>query len=195
MTGWTEPRSTCNQLGAVSEQNLSALPPVTLPLTALAGPSALAHGVEPVAGLFRARFVGGGGGGGGGVTPSAAISAAAALACAVDVTFCTGPAQSRPCCPELLVLLAMIEFAWVDRNPLYAVVLAAVASFRRLRTKIPLKAGPSAPQFGSQGSVRMPLRTIRLVAESAIVRAVVTRLVFPVARESSARPARMTPWL
>src|SRR5215207_4754237 len=52
------PRSTRRNLVAASEQNLSELPPETLPLTALAGASLALHGAEPVAALFRARFVG-----------------------------------------------------------------------------------------------------------------------------------------
>src|SRR5688572_12034513 len=50
------PRSTCRKSGAVVEQNLSVLPPETLPLTALAGPSLALQAVLPLAALFRARF-------------------------------------------------------------------------------------------------------------------------------------------
>src|SRR6266536_1706537 len=54
-----EPRSTRrNLLVATSVQNLSELPPDTLPLNALSGPSLVLHAVEPVAGLPRATFVG-----------------------------------------------------------------------------------------------------------------------------------------
>src|SRR5436305_1585443 len=59
-----EPRSTCRNLLASSEQNLSELPPDTEPLTALSGVSFALHDREPVAGRFNARFPGGGGGGG-----------------------------------------------------------------------------------------------------------------------------------
>src|SRR5688500_18446277 len=58
LTCCTEPRSTCSQRGLVDEQNLSLLPPVTLPLKAFCGPSVLAQAAEPVAGLFNARFTG-----------------------------------------------------------------------------------------------------------------------------------------
>jgi hypothetical protein len=37
-------------------QNLSALPPLTLPFTAFAGPSLVPHAALPVAALFRARL-------------------------------------------------------------------------------------------------------------------------------------------
>src|SRR5579859_4615721 len=57
-----EPRSTWRNLVASSEQNLSLVPPLTLPLTALSGVSELLQGVDPVAGLFSARLPGGGGG-------------------------------------------------------------------------------------------------------------------------------------
>src|SRR6185295_9286444 len=66
------PRSTWRNLVAAPEHHLSLRPPVTLPFTALAGPSFELHGALPVAGLFRARFDGegvGGGGFGGGVGP------------------------------------------------------------------------------------------------------------------------------
>src|SRR6185295_1652831 len=66
------PRSTWRNLVAAPEHHLSLRPPVTLPFTALAGPSFELHGALTVAGLFRARFDGegvGGGGFGGGVGP------------------------------------------------------------------------------------------------------------------------------
>src|SRR5262245_18045865 len=50
------PRSTCRNLVAASEQNLSVFPPFTVPLTAFAGPSFALHDALPVAGLFNARF-------------------------------------------------------------------------------------------------------------------------------------------
>src|SRR6266545_4202854 len=50
------PRSMRRNLVAPSEHHLSLLPPDTLPLTALAGPSAGAHWLSAVAGLFSARF-------------------------------------------------------------------------------------------------------------------------------------------
>src|SRR5436309_1553722 len=56
-----EPRSTWRSLVAASEQNLSLVPPDTLPLTALSGVSVLLHGADPVAGLFSARLLPGGG--------------------------------------------------------------------------------------------------------------------------------------
>src|SRR5687768_4660368 len=51
---WLEPRSTCRNLVAADVQNLSVLPPLTVPLTALAGPSLALQAALPVAGLFRA---------------------------------------------------------------------------------------------------------------------------------------------
>src|SRR5690348_11772043 len=51
-----EPRSTCSHDGPAAEQNLSVLPPVTLPLTALSGPSFAAQAAEPVAARPCARF-------------------------------------------------------------------------------------------------------------------------------------------
>ena len=56
LTVCTEPRSTCSQDGEANEQNLSVVPPETLPLTALAGVSLLLQAVEPVAGLLSARL-------------------------------------------------------------------------------------------------------------------------------------------
>src|SRR5207248_9883767 len=56
-----EPRSTRRNLVASSEQNLSPVPPETLPLTALSGVSVLPHGADPVAGRFNARLPPGGG--------------------------------------------------------------------------------------------------------------------------------------
>src|SRR2546430_17027863 len=56
-----EPRSICRNFVAAEEQNLSLLPPDTLPLTAFAGPSLLLQGAEPVAGRFNARLPPGGG--------------------------------------------------------------------------------------------------------------------------------------
>src|SRR5919204_526558 len=53
----TEPRSTWRNLVAASEQNLSLVPPDTLPLTALSGVSLELHGAEPVAGRLSAMFV------------------------------------------------------------------------------------------------------------------------------------------
>src|SRR5689334_10543589 len=50
------PRSTCSQRVAAAEQNLSLLPPLTLPFTAFSGPSVVAHAALPVAALFSARF-------------------------------------------------------------------------------------------------------------------------------------------
>src|SRR5436189_2514633 len=51
-----EPRSTWRNLTPdASEHHLSLLPPDTLPLNAFSGPSLALHGVEPVAGLLRAR--------------------------------------------------------------------------------------------------------------------------------------------
>lgn len=50
------PRSTCIHAGEVSEQNLSVVPPETLPLTALAADSVLLQGAELVVGLFNARL-------------------------------------------------------------------------------------------------------------------------------------------
>src|SRR5439155_16767291 len=61
------PRSTVRiLLPAAEEHHLSLLPPKTVPLTAFSGPSSALHGVEPVAGLFKARFPFGGSGLGGG---------------------------------------------------------------------------------------------------------------------------------
>src|SRR6266511_2599820 len=54
-----EPRSTWrNLVPATSEHHLSLVPPDTLPLNAFSGPSLLLHGVEPVAGRFKATLVG-----------------------------------------------------------------------------------------------------------------------------------------
>src|SRR5690349_19979606 len=50
------PRSTRRNLLAPSEHHLSARPPVTVPLTAFAGPSAAAHWLSALACLFSARF-------------------------------------------------------------------------------------------------------------------------------------------
>jgi hypothetical protein len=50
------PKSTCRKRLAAVVQNLSVLPPLTLPLTALAGPSLVLHAALPVAGLFNARL-------------------------------------------------------------------------------------------------------------------------------------------
>src|SRR5262245_33152188 len=52
------PRSTCRNLVAPSEHHLSELPPLTLPLTALAGPSLALHEESAVAALFSATLVG-----------------------------------------------------------------------------------------------------------------------------------------
>src|SRR5215217_5594431 len=57
LTVCAEPRSTCIHEGETSEQNLSVVPPETLPLTALAADSLLLHAVELVVGLFSARLV------------------------------------------------------------------------------------------------------------------------------------------
>ena len=53
-------RSTRHHFEAPSEHHLSALPPLTVPFTALAGPSVEAHWLSAVAALFSARFVTGG---------------------------------------------------------------------------------------------------------------------------------------
>src|SRR6185437_405705 len=55
--GWLAPRSTCRNLVAPPEHHLSLLPPLTLPLTALAGPSLALHEESAVAGLLSARLV------------------------------------------------------------------------------------------------------------------------------------------
>jgi hypothetical protein len=52
-----EPKSTCRKRLAAVVQNLSVLPPLTLPLTALAGPSLVLHAALPVAGRFNARLL------------------------------------------------------------------------------------------------------------------------------------------
>src|SRR5688572_28789663 len=57
-----EPRSTCIHLVATLAHHLSVLPPETLPLTALFGPSLTLHDPLAVAGLFRATLVGVNGG-------------------------------------------------------------------------------------------------------------------------------------
>src|SRR5215510_13046391 len=53
-----EPRSTCQNLVAPSEHHLSVVPPETLPLTALAGPSLALQEESAVADLFSATLVG-----------------------------------------------------------------------------------------------------------------------------------------
>jgi hypothetical protein len=51
------PKSTCRKRLAAVVQNLSVLPPLTLPFTALAGPSLVLHAALPVAGRFNARLL------------------------------------------------------------------------------------------------------------------------------------------
>src|SRR2546430_14003377 len=61
MNDWidiVEPRSTWRNFVAAPEQNLSELPPETLPLNALSGVSLELHAVDPVAGRPRATLVG-----------------------------------------------------------------------------------------------------------------------------------------
>ena len=58
VSGCAAPRSTWRNLVAAAEQNLSLLPPETLPLTAFSGPSLALQDAEPVAGWLRARLVG-----------------------------------------------------------------------------------------------------------------------------------------
>ena len=60
LTAVAAPRSTCRYFVAAVEQNLSLVPPETLPLTALAGPSLALQAADPVAGRFSARFGDGG---------------------------------------------------------------------------------------------------------------------------------------
>ena len=48
LTGVAPPRSTCHHLVLPVEHHLSLVPPDTLPLTALAGPSLLLQAAEPV---------------------------------------------------------------------------------------------------------------------------------------------------
>src|SRR5688572_17459983 len=57
LTDWLLPRSTCIHFVAPSEHHLSVLPPLTLPLTALAGLSSAAQEESAVAGLPSARLV------------------------------------------------------------------------------------------------------------------------------------------
>src|SRR5690349_9528901 len=52
-----EPRSTRSHAPDTAEQNLSVLPPLTVPFTAFSGPSDATQGVVPVAGRLRARLV------------------------------------------------------------------------------------------------------------------------------------------
>ena len=61
VTSCDAPRSTCSHRSATLLHHRSVRPPVTVPLTALAGPSSAVHGVDEVAGLFSARLTGGGG--------------------------------------------------------------------------------------------------------------------------------------
>src|SRR5262249_29463891 len=61
VTARLDPRSTCSQRLDTFEQNLSASPPATVPLTAFAGPSLDTHGGLPVAGRLRARVTAAGG--------------------------------------------------------------------------------------------------------------------------------------
>src|SRR5262245_35951567 len=53
-----DPRSTCQNFVVPSEHHLSVVPPDTLPLTALAGPSLALHDESAVAGLFNATLTG-----------------------------------------------------------------------------------------------------------------------------------------
>jgi hypothetical protein len=52
-----DPKSTCKKRVPTALQNLSVLPPLTLPFTALAGPSLVLHAALPVAGLFKATLL------------------------------------------------------------------------------------------------------------------------------------------
>jgi hypothetical protein len=49
-------RSTCRKRGLAAVQNLSLLPPLTVPLTALDGASFVLHAALPLAALFRAML-------------------------------------------------------------------------------------------------------------------------------------------
>src|SRR5688500_1866785 len=57
LTLWFWLRSTCRNFVAAVVQKLSVLPPVTLPLNALSGPSLALHAADPLPGLPRARLL------------------------------------------------------------------------------------------------------------------------------------------
>jgi len=76
------------------------------------------------------------------------------------------------------------------------VVPATAASAFRPRAKMPLNDRWSVSQLdGSHGSRSTPPEDRPRIAALAMLSALASRLAFPVAWYSPARPARITPWL
>jgi hypothetical protein len=111
LTAAVAPRSTRHHLLAPVEHHLSPVPPETLPLTALAGPSPALQDESAVAGLFRARFADAGGAVShdGGASAAAAPQDVAAVVARVRST--VPPALSRLSGSHGFVVVAPLSFA------------------------------------------------------------------------------------